>query len=78
MALRRAGKGGLALHKAVSANADRFAADLAEVARDIHASGQISLRSIAAELTARSIKTRRGGAWQVSNVQALLRRLKAE
>lgn len=38
-ALRRAGKGALALWEAVSANADRFAADLAPVIADIRAAG---------------------------------------
>ena len=73
--LRRAGKGGVALRAAVSANADGFAADLAAVVRDIRAAGHTSLRTIAAELTARGIRTRRGGEWQVSNVKRLLGRL---
>ncbi|MDM7933670.1 MAG: recombinase family protein [Tabrizicola sp.] len=34
-----------------------------------------SLRAIAAELSLRGIRTRRGGSWQVSNVRALLARL---
>jgi hypothetical protein len=34
-----------------------------------------SLRAIAAELTARGIRTRRGGVWGVSNVKALFERL---
>ena len=50
-ALRRAGKGGQALRATVSANADAFAADLAEVIADIRADGHVSLRAIAAELT---------------------------
>lgn len=71
--LRRAGKGGVALCRAVSANAAAFAADLAPVLADIRASGHLSLRAMAAELTARGIRTRRGGQWQVSNVKGLLR-----
>ncbi len=74
-ALRRAAKGGVALRQAVVANADRFAADLAAVVDDIRGAGHTSLRAIAAQLTARGIVTRRGGAWQVSNVLGLLRRL---
>lgn len=74
-ALRRAGKGGSALHAAVRSNADRFAADLATVLADIRASGQTSLRGIAASLTARGIRTRRGGEWQVSNVRDLIGRI---
>lgn len=59
--LRRAGKGGVALRAAVSANAAAFAADLAPVLADIRAAGHTSLRAIAAELTARGIRTRRSG-----------------
>ena len=76
--LRRAGKGGVALQAAVSANAEEFARDLAAVVTDIRAAGTVSLRAIAAELALRGIRTRRGGQWQVSNVQVLLRRLSAE
>lgn len=70
--LRRAGKGGTALRAAVSANAAEFAADLAPVLADIRAAGHTSLRAIAAELTARGIRTRRGGKWGVGNVKRLL------
>lgn len=72
--LRRAGKGGVALRAAVSANAAAFAADLAPVLADIRAEGHNSLRAIAAELTARGIRTRRGGRWGVGNVMRLLGR----
>lgn len=70
--LRRAGKGAEALHATVIANADRFALDLASVLADVRAAGHLSLRAIAAELTARGIQTRRGGNWNVGNVKALL------
>lgn len=70
--LRRAGKGGVALRASVSANAAAFATDLAPVLADIRAAGHTSLRAIAAELTARGIRTRRGGMWGVGNVRALL------
>lgn len=70
--LRRAGKGGAALRAAVSANAAAFAADLAPVLADIQAAGHTSLRAIAAELTIRGIKTRKGGTWSVGNVKQLL------
>jgi DNA invertase Pin-like site-specific DNA recombinase len=76
-ALRRAGKGGAALRATVSANADRFARDLAPVVEDIRANGARSLRAIAVELNARGMLTRRGGRWQVSNVRGLLVRLSA-
>jgi hypothetical protein len=73
--LRRAGKGGVALLAAVSANAAAFAADLATVLADIRAAGHISLRSIAAELRERGIQTRRGGIWGVGNVEGLIHHL---
>ena len=74
-ALRRAGRGGQALHKAVAGNADVFAQDLAAVVNEIREEGHVSLRAIAEELTLRGIRTRRGGAWEVSNVRNLLKRL---
>jgi DNA invertase Pin-like site-specific DNA recombinase len=73
--LRRAGKGRVALRAAVSGNAAALAADLAPVLDDIRAAGHSSLRAIAAGLTARGIRTRRGGAWNVGNVRHLMRRL---
>ena len=73
--LRRAGKGGVALRRAVSSNADAFARDLLAVVADIGRAGHTSLRAIALEPSARGIKTRRGGAWHVSNVKGLLGRL---
>ena len=74
-ALRRAGKGGAALRATVTANASAFATDLAPVLADIRAAGHTSLRAIAAELTRRGIRTRRGGRWSVGNVRALLHRV---
>lgn len=76
--LRRAGKGGVALRAAVSANAAACARDLERVIDDIQASGHISLRAIAAELTTRGIRTRRGGMWGVGNVRGVLARLPAQ
>lgn len=73
--LRRAGKGGVALRAAITANAEAFAQDLAQVIMDIRAAGATSFPAIAAELTARGIRTRRGGQWGVSNVRVLLARL---
>lgn len=74
-ALRRAGKGGVALRATVAANAASFARDLAPVLADIRARGHTSLRAIAAELDARGMRTRRGGRWRVSNVRDLLERI---
>ena len=59
----------------VAANADRHAQDLAPVLADIRASGHATLRAIASELTGRGIQTRRGGAWGVSSVGNLLKRI---
>jgi len=74
-ALRRAGKGGVALRTAVSRNADDFAASLAPVVEDIRSAGNTTLRAIAAELNARGMRTRRNGKWHVSNVRNLIGRL---
>jgi DNA invertase Pin-like site-specific DNA recombinase len=76
--LRRAGKGGSAPWATVSANAAAFAADLMPVLADIRAEGHTSLRATAAELTARGIRTRRGGKWSVGNVGRLISRLESE
>ena len=73
--LRRAGKGGVALRAAVSANARDFAANLATVVAEIRASGHTSLRAVASELAFRGMKTRRGGEWRPSNVRGLLDRI---
>lgn len=74
-ALKRAGKGGAPLRKAVSANADAFAADLAPVIEGLRSEGHIALRAIAAELNRRGIRTRRGGRWHVSSVRNLVKRV---
>jgi DNA invertase Pin-like site-specific DNA recombinase len=68
---------GAALRAAVSANAAAFAEDLAPVLAVIRAAGHAPLRAIAAELTARGIRTRRGGVWGVGNAKALLTRSSA-
>jgi DNA invertase Pin-like site-specific DNA recombinase len=74
-ALRRAGKGAVALRAAVSANAERFAVELAPVLADIRAEGHVSLRVMAAELNRRGMQTRRGAMWSVSNVRNLVGRI---
>jgi DNA invertase Pin-like site-specific DNA recombinase len=71
--LRRAGKDGVAMRAAVSANAAAFVEDLAPVLADIRSAGHMSLRAIAAELTSRGIRTRLGGTWGVGNVMRLPR-----
>ena len=74
-ALRRAGKGAVALRAAVLANAEAHAMDLRAVVEAIQSEGHVSLRAMAAELNRRGMQTRRGGQWGVSNVGNLLRRL---
>lgn len=74
-ALKRAGKGGVALQAAVRANADTFAEALAPVVADLRSQEITSLRQVAAALNARGMMTRRGGRWQVSNARNLLRRI---
>ncbi len=74
-ALRRSDDNGRSLRVTVSANADAFAESLAPVLADIRAEGHLTLRTIAAELETRGIRTRRDGRWQVSNVRNLLARL---
>ncbi|WP_276607139.1 recombinase family protein [Rhodobacter sp. SY28-1] len=41
---------------------------------EIRAAGHTSLRTIAVELTARGIRTRRGGSWSVGNVRQIVLR----
>ncbi|MEB8385613.1 recombinase family protein [Rhodobacteraceae bacterium KMM 6894] len=76
-ALRRAGKGGVALRAIMTANADAHTVDLAHVLREIHAQGHETLRAIVAELNHRGILNRRGGPWHVSSVRNLIRRVDA-
>lgn len=65
----------MALRVAVRDNADWFSEEPAPVLADIRAKGHVSLRAVAAELNRRGMKTRRGGAWSVSNVRNLVGRL---
>ena len=74
-ALRRAGKGAVALRQAVSANARLHATDLAPVVADIRAEGHLTLRAIGRQLGQRGMLTRQGGQWHVSNVRNLLGRV---
>jgi DNA invertase Pin-like site-specific DNA recombinase len=65
-----AGRGAMANREA----ADRFAANVLPVIRDIQNSGATSLRAVAAALTARGVRTARGGTWTPVHVNAILRR----
>jgi DNA invertase Pin-like site-specific DNA recombinase len=56
-ALRRAGKGGVALREAVTRNAEAHARDLAPVLEDLRAEGIMSLRAVAEALNERGMPT---------------------
>jgi DNA invertase Pin-like site-specific DNA recombinase len=64
----------LAGHEANRREADRFAANVKPVIEQIRASGAMSLRAVAAALTARGVPTARGGAWDASTVANVMRR----
>lgn len=59
----------MALRAALLADAEAFAAGFAPVLADIRATGHTSFRAIAAKLTARGIRTRRGDRWGVGSVR---------
>lgn len=69
------GAGQAAAARAVSDQADKRAADLAEYVRDIRSKGITSHRAIAKALNADNVATARGGVWQSSNVRKLLARI---
>jgi DNA invertase Pin-like site-specific DNA recombinase len=58
---------------AIETNADRHAANVLPIIREIQATGATSLRAIADALNARGVPTARGGRWQaqtVANIRA--------
>jgi DNA invertase Pin-like site-specific DNA recombinase len=59
---------------AVKANADRHAANVMPVVREIQRAGATSLRDIATALNARGITSPRGGPWHATSVRNLLAR----
>ena len=61
-------------NKANAAAADRFAANVVPIIREIKATGATSLRAVAAALTARGIATARGGEWNAAQVANVLKR----
>jgi DNA invertase Pin-like site-specific DNA recombinase len=66
-----------ARHKANTASvaaADAFAANVLTIIREIRASGVQSLRGIAKALTARGVKTARGGQWSAAQVSDIVNR----
>ena len=54
--------------------ADRFAANILPVIREVQKAGVTSLRGIAAALNARGVKTARGGIWGPQAVANVLQR----
>jgi DNA invertase Pin-like site-specific DNA recombinase len=60
-----------------AANADRFAANVAPIIRQVQKSGATSLRAVAAALAARGIPTARGGEWNAAQVANVLKRVEA-
>lgn len=61
-------------NKANAAAADRFAANVVPIIREIRATGATSLRAVAAALKARGVPTARGGQWNATQVMSVLRR----
>lgn len=57
------------------AQADQFARNVAAIIREIRAAGVTTLRGIAAALTARGVKTARGGQWTPTAVSNVLHRV---
>ena len=57
-----------------AAQADRHAANVAPIVRQVQAAGGKTLREIADALNARGIRTARGGTWHASTVRNLLAR----
>jgi hypothetical protein len=76
-ALRRAGKGGVALRATVSANVDAHVQNLAQVVADFRPQATTSMRAIAEAPTVRGIRRQRGGMWRASNVRNPMGRLRA-
>jgi DNA invertase Pin-like site-specific DNA recombinase len=59
---------------AVEANADRHAANILPIIREVQRAGARSLRAIAEALNARGVPTARGGRWQAMTVSNVLAR----
>lgn len=68
------GLGNRSAVKAIKVKADKHAAEIMPVIRDIQASGAASFREIADELNAREILTARDGQWHASTVRNLMLR----
>ena len=60
--------------RALSAEADAFAANVLPIVNSLRDSGIADLRGLAAALNGRGVRTARGGRWHVSNVRNIVRR----
>ena len=58
----------------VTAEADRFAANVLPIIREAQKAGAMSLREIAAALNARGVATARGGKWHAKSVSNIVER----
>lgn len=76
-ALHRAAKGNGAAVQALKEGADRHAANLLPIVRDLQAKGVSSLPRLATALNEMHMETARGGKWHPSSVKNLLTRLVA-
>jgi DNA invertase Pin-like site-specific DNA recombinase len=65
-------------HAAARAAADRFAANVLPVVREIQSSGATTLDAIAEALNARGVRTARGGRWHPMTVRNLLDRARRQ
>lgn len=63
--------------KVQKAEAAAFSANVLPIIETLRASGVRALRSLAATLNNRGVRTARGGRWHVSNVKNLVDRLPA-
>ena len=60
--------------EAVTAEADRFAANVLPIIREAQKAGATTLRAVAAALNARGVSTARGGSWHAMSVKNMLDR----
>jgi hypothetical protein len=75
--LPRRGDGWRAANAVKTAKADKQAADLAHVIRQMQAAGTVTLTGLAAGLNALCIPAPRGGRWSAMQVKRLLARMEA-
>ena len=74
---RNAAEAAKAGRRALSEEADAFAANVLPIVNSLRAAGVNDLRGLAGALNDRGVRTARGGRWHVSNVRNLLLRAAA-